>query len=251
MGRFERALAQLEGTGAAIAFASGNGGDHRLPPGGAGRPRNHVAAVRPLYGGTDALLASGLLGLDVSWEAARDGDDRAPPGEALVLLETPPRSPTLGLVDIGDVVEAAAGVAVLVDNTFATPVLNPARHGDARRARRNQVFGRPRRRRRRRRRGHIETWAQRLQRVRILTGALMHPLAAYLLLRGLPTLPMRVHAAQGRATVLARLGAHPAVTRVFYLGCPALTPTACSALRCPGPAPCSRSVMAAATPPRV
>jgi methionine-gamma-lyase len=61
--------------------------------------------------------------------------------------------------------------------------------------------------------------------VRILTGALMHPLAAYLLLRGLPTLPFRVEAAQERAAVLAaRLAAHPAVTRVFYPGLPGNDP---------------------------
>jgi methionine-gamma-lyase len=53
--------------------------------------------------------------------------------------------------------------------------------------------------------------------VRILTGALLHPLAAYLLHRSLPTLPLRVRESQARAGVLAGLLAeHPAVTRVLY-----------------------------------
>jgi cystathionine beta-lyase/cystathionine gamma-synthase len=53
----------------------------------------------------------------------------------------------------------------------------------------------------------------------------MHPLAAYLLHRGLPTLPFRVLAAQERAQVLAeRLARHPAVTRVLYPGLPDADP---------------------------
>lgn len=59
--------------------------------------------------------------------------------------------------------------------------------------------------------------AARLRQVRILTGALLHPMAIYLLHRSLPTLPLRVHAAQQTATVLAgRLARHGAVERVLY-----------------------------------
>jgi cystathionine beta-lyase/cystathionine gamma-synthase len=136
-----------------------------------------------------------------------------------VLLETP-QNPTLLLIDIAAVVEAAGDVPVVVDNTFATPVLqNPGRHGAALVVHSatkylggaGDVVG-----------GVVatsEAWARRLRRVRIVTGALMHPLAAYLLLRGLPTLPIRVPKAQQRAGVLAaRLAEHPAVTRVFYPG---------------------------------
>jgi methionine-gamma-lyase len=53
--------------------------------------------------------------------------------------------------------------------------------------------------------------------VRILTGALLHPVAAYLIHRSLPTLPFRVREAQERARALALLLAeHPAVERVLY-----------------------------------
>jgi methionine-gamma-lyase len=224
VGRFERALAQLEGTEAAVAFGSGMAAIAACLL-AAREDGEHVIALRPLYGGTDALLASGLLGLDVSWarpDAVRRLRRR---GTALVLLETP-QNPTLGLVDIAAVVEAAGDVPVLVDNTFATPVLQtPVRHGAALVVHsatkylggHGDVVG-----------GVVATsdaWARRLRRVRILTGALMHPFAAYLLLRGLPTLPMRVEAAEERAALLAaRLAGHPAVTRVFYPGLPGADP---------------------------
>ena len=53
--------------------------------------------------------------------------------------------------------------------------------------------------------------------MRILTGGILHPLAAYLLHRSLPTLPFRVREAQERARALALLlGEHPAVARVLY-----------------------------------
>ena len=224
VGRFERALAQLEGTEAAVAFASGMAAITAclLAASADGR---HVVAVRPLYGGTDGLLSSGLLGVRVAW-ARPDAVAAAVEDEtALVLLETP-QNPTLGLVDVGAVADAAGRAAVLVDNTFATPVLqNPARHGATLVVHSaTKYLG-----------GHgdvvggvvatTEAWARRLRRVRILTGALMHPLAAYLLLRGLPTLPLRVEAAQERARVLAaRLAAHRGVTRVFYPGLPGADP---------------------------
>jgi methionine-gamma-lyase len=217
--RFERALAELEGTEAAVAFASGMAAVTACLL-ASREVGNHVTAIRPLYGGTDALLASGLLGLDVDWTQTA-GATAIHPSSGLVVLETP-QNPTLGLVDIEAVVAAAGGVPVLVDNTFATPVLqNPATHGatlvlhSA-----TKYLG-----------GHgdvvggvvatTEEWAHRLRRIRILTGALLHPTAAYLLHRGLPTLPLRVEAAQERAGILAtRLAEHPAVTRVLYPGLP-------------------------------
>jgi methionine-gamma-lyase len=220
VGRAERALAELEGTETAVAFASGMAAMTAALL-AARADGGHVVAIRPLYGGTDALLASGLLGLDVTWARASTVTDALRASTALVVLETP-QNPTLGLVDIAATVEAAAGVPVLVDNTFATPVLqNPVEHGavlvlhSA-----TKYLG-----------GHGDAvggvvatsseWARRLRRVRILTGGIMHPLAAYLVHRGLPTLPLRVTAAQERADALATLlAAHPAVTHVLYPGLP-------------------------------
>ena len=64
-----------------------------------------------------------------------------------------------------------------------------------------------------------EAWAKRIRQIRILTGGLLHPMGAYLLHRGLATLPIRVEKAQSNAaTLVERLAAHPAVNAVYYPG---------------------------------
>ena len=214
--RFEEGLAELEGCEDCVAFASGMAALTACLL-AACNERRHVVALRPLYGGSDHLLACGLLGIEVSWVGATEVAAAVGPETGLVLLETP-QNPTLGQVDIAAVAAAAAGVPVLVDNTFATPILqNPARHGAALTLHSATKFlG-----------GHGDVvagavacdrdWAARLRQVRILTGALLHPLAAYLLHRSLPTLPLRVREAQERARALAGLLAdHPAVEKVLY-----------------------------------
>ncbi len=214
--RLELGLAELEGTEDCVTFASGMAALTACLLAACGE-RRHVVALRPLYGGTDHLLACGLLGIDVTWTDAAGVAAAIRPETGLVLLETP-QNPTLCQVDIAQVVSAAAGVPVLVDNTFATPILqNPARHGAALTVHSATKFlG-----------GHGDVvagaiacdadWAVRLRQVRILTGALLHPMAAYLLHRSLPTLPFRVREAQERARVLAGLLAdHPRVERVLY-----------------------------------
>ena len=91
--------------------------------------QRHVVAVRPLYGGSDHLLASGLLGTSVSWVAAEAVSAAVRPDTGLVVVETP-ANPTLQLVDLGKIRQQAGTVPLLVDNTFATPVLQqPVRHG--------------------------------------------------------------------------------------------------------------------------
>ncbi|OLT18346.1 cystathionine gamma-synthase [Serinicoccus sp. CUA-874] len=217
--RFEDALAELEGGEAGIAFASGMAtlSAVLLACVGAGTP--HVVAVRPLYGGSDHLLATGMLGTRVTWTDADGVAAALEPDTGLVVVETP-ANPTLDLVDLQAVVAAAGDVPVLVDNTFATPVLQRplelgatlvmhsvtkflAGHGD--------VLA-----------GAVvtsEAWAQRIRPVRAVTGAVLHPLSAYLAHRGLQTLPLRVRAQQEGAQVLVRwLRGNPGVEQVFYPG---------------------------------
>ena len=223
--RFEGALAELEGTDSAVAFASGMAALTAclIASVTAGRP--HVVAVRPLYGGTDHVLESGLLGTTVTWASVNDIAAAIRPDTGLVVVETP-ANPTLELVDLSEVVAAAGEVPVLVDNTFATPVLQqPVRHGATLVLHsatkylggHGDVMG-----------GVVATdgdWAQRLRQVRALTGALLHPMAAYLLHRGLRTLPLRVRAQQQTAQALAeRISAHHAGARVFYPGLPGQDP---------------------------
>ena len=216
--RFETALAKLEGAADAVAFSSGmavltacflaaraDGG--------------HVVAVRPLYGGTDHLLTSGLLSLDVTFAEADGIAAACREDTSLVILETP-ANPTLALADIEQVVQQAGSVPVLVDNTFATPVLQrPLAHGATLVVHSATKFlG-----------GHgdimggvvatHEEWAHRLRQVRILTGAVLYPMAGYMLHRGLQTLPVRVERAQATAQWLAsRLADHPAMKNVLYPG---------------------------------
>ncbi|NUP32961.1 MAG: PLP-dependent transferase, partial [Streptomycetaceae bacterium] len=130
--RLESALARLEHTPEAVAFSSGMAALTAAVLAMTAEGRRHVVAVRPMYGGTDHLLGSGLLGAEVTY-CDPDGIRAAlrPGATALVVLETP-ANPTLDLVDIRAAVEAADGVPVLVDNTFATPVLqHPADLGAA------------------------------------------------------------------------------------------------------------------------
>ena len=126
--RFESALAKLEHAEEAVAFASGMAAVTAALM-AAKMVGNHVIAVRPLYGGTDHLLSSGLLGLDVSWVTQDKVSAAIRPDTALILCETP-ANPTLQLVDIEVLVKQARDIPVLVDSTFATPILqNPILQG--------------------------------------------------------------------------------------------------------------------------
>ncbi|MAY79372.1 MAG: cystathionine gamma-synthase [Deltaproteobacteria bacterium] len=216
--RFEDALASMEGADEAVSFASGMAAVTAVLM-AAKMVGSHVVAVRPLYGGTDHLLASGLLGLDVSWATQDTVAEHIQENTALVLCETP-ANPTIQLVDIAHVVAQAKGVPVMVDSTFATPILQqPIQQGATIVLHSGTKFlG-----------GHgdvmagvvacDEAWGRRLRQVRILTGGNLHPMAAYTLHRGLQTLGVRVRAAQTNARVLARrLDEHPAVERVLYPG---------------------------------
>ena len=234
--RFEAGLAALEGTEASVAFASGMAATTAAVLAAAMGGKRHVVGVRPIYGTTDKLLSSGLLGTTVTWTDEAGVADAITPETGLVCIETPV-NPTLDLVDIAAVAKAAGDVPVLVDSTFASPVLQqPARLGAALVMHSATKFiG-----------GHgdvlagviacSEEWAAKLRVVRILTGAVVHPLAAYLLHRGLPTLPLRVRQAQASATILAeRLAAHPGVGRVYHPSRPGRDPRGLVGTQMSGP----------------
>ncbi|WP_381805054.1 trans-sulfuration enzyme family protein [Streptomyces niveus] len=215
--RFETALARLEGTESAVAFASGMAALTAVLLVRSGSGLRHVVAVRPLYGCSDHLLTAGLLGTEVTWTDPAGIADAIRPDTGLVMVETP-ANPTLAEVDIAAVAHACGSIPLLVDNTFATPVLQrPVEHG----ARlvlhsatkylggHGDVLG-----------GVVacdEEFARKLRQVRFATGGVLHPMAGYLLLRGLSTLPVRVRAASATAADLARrLAVDPRVARVHY-----------------------------------
>lgn len=216
--RFENALATLEHAEAAVAFASGMAAMSAAILACTGTTgKRHVVAVRPLYGGTDHLLATGLLGTEVQYCTASEVAAAIRPDTGLVIVESP-ANPTLELVDIAAVVGQAGEVPVLVDNTFATPVLqNPLDHGAAMSLHSaTKYIG-----------GHgdviagviacSETMANSLRRVRAVTGAVLHPLGAYLLHRGLATLPLRVRTQQETARRVATwLSEQPGIRHVYF-----------------------------------
>lgn len=222
--RCEAALAALDQTDAAVAFGSGMAALTAIllaARAGSDGSSTHAVVVRPLYGTSDHLMASGLTGVEATFVDQDDVAAALRPNTALVLVESI-ANPTLDLVDLAAVRRQMDGhaAALVVDATFSTPVLQrPAAHGaDLVLHSATKYLG-----------GHgdvmagvvctTEAWARRLRQVRVATGALLHPLAAYLLHRGLATLPLRVRRMQDTAMDLARrLAAHPAVERVRYPG---------------------------------
>jgi cystathionine gamma-synthase/methionine-gamma-lyase len=226
---FEQAVASLEAAPAAQAFASGMAALHAALLAAGARQGTTVVAALDLYGATYSLLTGLLSSLGVQTILVDSADPEAveaalveahPP---LLLVETI-SNPLLKVADIPRLAELAhaAGALLLVDNTFATPYLfNPfpagadlvihsatkylAGHGDvlAGVAATSQEF------------------KARLFELNKLTGATLGPFEAWLALRGLKTLPLRVERQCRTASQLAGwLLNHPRVARVNYPGLP-------------------------------
>lgn len=220
---FEDALGALEG-GSALAFASGLGAVAAiltlLPEGG------HVVAPRHSYLGTLSQLAEaqqrGRLRTTLVDIADTDAVLAATDDADLLWIESP-TNPALEVAEIPALAAAArrGGALVVVDNTFATPVLQHpledgadvvlhsatkylSGHSDA-------VLGATVTR-------DAELQA-RLLAARSLYGATPGPMEVYLALRGMRTLALRVERAQDNARELVeRAGGHPALAELRYPG---------------------------------
>lgn len=151
----------------------------------------------------------------------------------MVFLETP-TNPTLRCVSIGEIAAEARkrGICVVVDNTFATPILQKPLDlgGDIVVQSATKYLG-----------GHSDLtagavcaskkWTEPIRQVMIHTGSNSDALIAYLLLRGLKTLELRVQRACLNAFYVAEfLGSHKKVQEVFYPGNPS-SPSHAIALR--------------------
>lgn len=221
---FEALMADLEGTGAAFAFASGMAAIHAVVTDLA-RSGDRVVVSRELYGGTYGLLTTVAprYGIAVDWVDPHRPDEVAAalPGAALFYCETI-ANPVLTVPDLAALARRcqAAGVPSVVDNTFASPYLcNPAALGfDYVLHSATKYIG-----------GHSDliggvvcTSAERhatLRHTAIDVGGTMAPLEAWLCLRGLATLALRMERHCHSAGRLAGfLAAHPAVERVHYPG---------------------------------
>jgi len=222
----EGCLASLESAAHGFAFSSGMGAIttvmHLVSPG------ERVVSVNDVYGGTYRLFKQVyepkgygfefLSTEEVNASLAERLDERT----RLVWLETP-TNPLLNIVDIQSAAEAAhaAGALLVVDNTFATPYLQrPLELGaDIVVHSTTKYLG-----------GHSDVVggfaatndpviAERLAFLQNSLGAVPGPFDAWLVLRGLKTLAVRMdrHCANARR-VAAFLETHPAVERVLYPG---------------------------------
>ena len=220
---FEDAVAQLEGTEAALAFASGMGAVAATVLALCSQG-DHIVAQRQLYSGT-LLFLSGVcprFGIEVSWvDGTEPGAFAAAvrPGRTMLVIAETPANPCLAIVDL-DEVGAIRGPYTLVDSTFATPVLQqPARHGvDLVLHSATKGIG-----------GHNDATLGVIAGERdlldaiwsyaVLHGAAASPFDAMNGLRGIRTLPVRVARQCQSAEQLARFfEAHPAVAGVWYPG---------------------------------
>jgi cystathionine beta-lyase/cystathionine gamma-synthase len=224
---FETALAALEGAEAGFAFGSGLAAETTLLLTLA--PGDHVVLADDVYGGTYRLLSKVLGRWGLGFSTADMTDPEAVsrailPETKLVWIETP-SNPLLKIVDIRAVAEVAhdADARVVVDNTFATPALQRplALGADAVVHSVTKYLG-----------GHSDLiggavltsdpdWIERLGFLTNAVGAVPGPMDAYLALRGLKTLAVRMRAhGENAAAVAAFLSEHPAVDRVLYPGLP-------------------------------
>jgi len=225
----ERMLAMLEGANGCILFASGMAAAiavfQSLVPG------DHVVVARMLYWGVRKWLAEfGMTwGLDVEFVDTADLDAvkaaLRPGTTRLVWVETP-ANPTWDVCDLGAIsaLAHAAGARVAVDNTVPTPVLTRpiALGADIVVHSATKYLN-----------GHSDVLAgavlsarndpfwQRIRSWRRTAGAVPGPVEAWLLVRGMRTLFLRVRRASDSALAVARhFEAHPALRAVLYPGLP-------------------------------
>ena len=201
----ERALGELEG-GLASAFSSGMAAEHALITAVAGAGA-HVILPGDLYGGTYRLVDKVLARWGLAYDIVDQSDPAAVeaalrPETAIVWVETP-TNPTLNVIDIEAVVERSGDALVVVDNTFATPVIQrPLELGaDAVVHSTTKYLG-----------GHSDTVGgavivrdellhEKVRFVQNAVGAVPGPLDCFLVHRGLRTLDLRIraHSVNGRA----------------------------------------------------
>ncbi|MFJ5221648.1 cystathionine gamma-synthase [Streptomyces sp. NPDC088400] len=224
----EENLAALEGGRRGLAFASGLAAEDcllrtLLAPG------DHVVIPNDAYGGTFRLFAKVVSRWGVEWSVADTSDPEAvraalTPRTKAIWVETP-SNPLLGITDIASLAGIArtAGVKLVVDNTFASPYLQQplALGADVVVHSTTKYMG-----------GHSDVvggalvvndteLADELTFHQNAMGAIAGPFDAWLVLRGIKTLAVRMDRHSENATRVAEmLAEHPRVSKVFYPGLP-------------------------------
>lgn len=190
-------------------------------------PGSHILTIRNVYSSTRALLDNGLpdwCGVRVSYVDGTNTQafkDALCPETKLIYLE----SPSTGVYELQDLacvaaVAQARGIGTVIDNSWATPLhQNPLDFGiDIVVHSATKYLG-----------GHSDvvagvtaanaTLCRKLSGIRTVLGSCMDPHQAFLLTRGLRTLPLRMRAHEESTTAVARfLESHPKVKRVYWPG---------------------------------
>ena len=189
-------------------------------------PGDRVVSIKDTYGGTSKVFLEMLPegGVEVALCETEDYDEierQVADGCRLLYLESP-TNPTLKVLDLGRLIASAHEVdaITIVDNTFATPInQRPIELGaDLVLHSATKYLG-----------GHAdalggvlcgrEDLVEKVFRYREIAGASLHPSAAFLLIRGMKTLELRVHRHNQNALQIARLlENHEKVDQVFYPG---------------------------------
>ncbi|TWX40163.1 cystathionine gamma-synthase [Frigoribacterium sp. ACAM 257] len=220
-------LASLEGGTAAFSFASGLAAEDALLR-SVLRPGSRVVMGNDVYGGTHRLVNRVWTPWGVTLETVEMTDLDAVraavrPGETDVLWVETPSNPLMKVSDVTALAEIghAAGALVVVDNTFASPALQQplALGADVVVHSTTKYIG-----------GHSDVvggavvvrddeLAEKIGFVQFGAGAVSAPMEAWLTVRGIKTLAVRVERHSSNALAIAReLEGHPAVERVFYPG---------------------------------
>jgi cystathionine beta-lyase/cystathionine gamma-synthase len=224
---FETAVATLEGAEAAQAYSSGMAAIHSALLAAGAKSGTSVVAALDVYGATFAVLNRLLTTLGVKVRMVNINDleeveEAVQEMHAVILLAETISNPLLKVADVPGLADIARrnGASLLVDNTFASPyLLNPLKHGadyvvhSATKylSGHGDVLA-----------GVVVTSAEnkaKLYELNKLVGSVLGPFEAWLAMRGLKTLPLRMQRQCENAQKIAEwLGTHPRVSRVNYPG---------------------------------
>jgi cystathionine gamma-synthase len=219
----ENAIAELEGTDRALLFASGMNAISTTAL-ALLKSGDHVVAQREIYGGVAKFFSAWLpkYGVETTFVDATNYEQHVRairPNTKLLHLESP-TNPTLQVVDLRKVAAIGKqhGLITMIDSTFATPInQRPADFGvDLVMHSGTKYFS-----------GHSDLIAgivsgrsdliETIRKTRTTLGGCMDPHAAWMLLRGMKTLAVRVHRQNESALRIARfLQEHSKVRRVYY-----------------------------------
>ena len=223
----EKVIADLEGGERCLAFSSGMAAVSTTLLGLLG-PGDHVVAAESLYTATTELLSRDLpaLGIDVDFVDPTDAEafGRAATEKTRLFYVESPTNPMMMLTDLAAVAAIARrqGILTVVDNTFASPYNQKplAAGADVVLHSATKYLS-----------GHTDVVAgcvitnselvEPLWQKRTMLGGCLDPFAAWLLLRGMKTLALRMQQHNANAMAIATmLESHEAVTRVMYPGLP-------------------------------